>query len=231
MNTCFNQLLTRITCYPLVVILAFLASCGSNESKTGSSGDHMSINLDSMKKHGEVIYDAAGLLKERAEKDENFKSEGSPLPDGVRGEFHGLSYYAPAVDMMFTVPLVKFSEPKTIEIAATKGDVRKMLRYGTFTFQVDGQSCTLTAYKSEADPGMLFVPFKDATNGKETYRVGRYLDMKEHAGDAPYLIDFNQAYNPYCAYNDNYTCPLVPGENVLPVAIHAGEKLPSWGDH
>jgi uncharacterized protein (DUF1684 family) len=231
MNTLFNQCITRFLLSLLVIISPCLASCASKGSQNGKTDNHMNTKLDSTTKQREVGGYPGMLLKERAEKDAEFRNEGSPIPAEIRGEFPGLSYYAPAPGLIFSVPLVKLPQPTTIEIAATKGDIRKMLRYGTFTFQVDGQSCTLTAFKSDADPGMLFLPFKDATNGKETYAVGRYLDLDEHSGDDPYRIDFNKAYNPYCAYNANYTCPLVPRENILPVAIHAGEKLPSWGEH
>jgi uncharacterized protein (DUF1684 family) len=69
----------------------------------------------------------------------------------------------------------------------------------------------------------LFIPFRDKTSGSETYSSGRYLDLEESGGDE-YELDFNKAYNPYCAYNMSYTCPVPPRENILPVMISAGEK-------
>jgi uncharacterized protein (DUF1684 family) len=176
-------------------------------------------------------YDPAGLVRFRAEKDRGFREEGSPIPSAARRSFSGLRYYPPAPELVFRLPLVRFPRPAPIEIGATKGDVRKMSRYGTFSFPVRGRQCTLTVYKSEGGPDVLFIPFRDATNGKETYEVGRYLDLEEHRGDEPYVLDFNLAYNPYCAYNPDYTCPLVPKENILPVEIDAGEKLPPTGGH
>lgn len=83
----------------------------------------------------------------------------------------------------------------------------------------------LTVFKSAEDPftRSLFVPFSDQTSGSETYGSGRYLDIEEQGGDS-YELDFNLAYNPYCAYNEEYTCPIPPKENRLPVRIAAGEK-------
>jgi uncharacterized protein len=176
-------------------------------------------------------YDSAGLAAFRASKDDGFRSNSSPIPDSLRPGFTGLAYFPVAPEFAFRVALKRFDNPEAVKIAATKGDVRTMLRYGSFTFPVDGKICTLTAYKSEAGPSVLFVPFRDATNNHETYGVGRYLDLEEQPGTASYVLDFNLAYNPYCAYNENYTCPLVPKENILPVEIRAGEKLPPMADH
>jgi len=83
----------------------------------------------------------------------------------------------------------------------------------------------LFVYKSAEDPfaRSLFIPFSDETSGSETYKAGRYLDLEEQGGD-DYELDFNLAYNPYCAYNDQYTCPIPPRENKLPIRILAGEK-------
>lgn len=81
------------------------------------------------------------------------------------------------------------------------------------------------AFKAADDPvaQALFVPFVDETSGKETYGSGRYLDLEQARGD-DYVLDFNMAYNPYCAYNDDYVCPIPPRENKLPIEIRAGEK-------
>ena len=95
-------------------------------------------------------------------------------------------------------------------------------RYGTFTFTVDGQEASLTIY--EADYG-FFLPFVDAGAGTETYPAGRYLEP-EYLGDNLFHVDFNHAYNPYCAYSDGWSCPITPAENRLKVSLQAGEKLP-----
>jgi uncharacterized protein (DUF1684 family) len=107
------------------------------------------------------------------------------------------------------------------------GDTRQYRRWGHFTITVAGQSGELTIY-ADTYGGDLFLPFKDATNGAETYGAGRYMDNHRPAiqrlqGDT-YRIDFNHAYNPYCAYNLGYSCPLPPRDNWLKLPIRAGEK-------
>lgn len=110
-------------------------------------------------------------------------------------------------------------------VITSKGTRQAYLRYGTFSFELKGKKLRLFVYKSAEDPytRSLFVPFSDATSGHETYGAGRYLDLEEHGGDV-YELDFNGSYNPFCAYNDGYICPVPPSENKLPVEILAGEK-------
>jgi uncharacterized protein (DUF1684 family) len=110
-------------------------------------------------------------------------------------------------------------------MATSTGTRQAYLRSGAFTFEIEGRSLKLIVYKSTEDPyaRSLFIPFSDETSGRETYAAGRYLDIEEQAGD-DYELDFNMAYNPYCAYSEEYTCPIPPVENKLPVKILAGEK-------
>ncbi len=107
-------------------------------------------------------------------------------------------------------------------IQTTTGEVRQYRRFGRFTFVVEGQAAALTIYK--ADFG-FFLPFVDAGAGTETYPAGRYLEP-EHLGDNHFQVDFNQAYNPYCAFGPAWSCPITPAENRLKVAIRAGEMIP-----
>jgi uncharacterized protein (DUF1684 family) len=110
------------------------------------------------------------------------------------------------------------------------GDEREQYRWGRVQFEVDGQLAELKIY-SDYDGEALFLPFKDQTHGRETYGAGRYLDNHRpglrRIGADQIELDFNYAYNPYCAYSPNYSCPLPPRENWLAVPIRAGEKLPS----
>src|SRR5260370_23201158 len=110
-------------------------------------------------------------------------------------------------------------------MATSTGTRQTYLRYGTFTFEVKGQSVKVIVYKSAEDPNAqgLFLPFSDETSGHETYAAGRYLDLEEQGGD-DYELDFNIAYNPYFAYSAHYTCPIRPVENRLRVKILSGEK-------
>ncbi|HYO49942.1 MAG TPA: DUF1684 domain-containing protein [Chloroflexia bacterium] len=108
------------------------------------------------------------------------------------------------------------------------GDYKEYTRIGRLEFEIDGQPLRLTAFMPPSDEPLhgnrLFVPFRDKTSGKETYGAGRYIDLNKRASDE-YVLDFNRAYNPYCAYSPYYSCPLPPGENSLPVEIRAGEKV------
>jgi uncharacterized protein (DUF1684 family) len=101
------------------------------------------------------------------------------------------------------------------------GDVRDYERFGTFRFEVEGQPARLTIYRNELG---YFLPFVDALAGSETYGAGRYLEPEE-LPDGRFLVDFNLAYSPYCAYNENWSCPITPAENRLKVPIRAGEMV------
>jgi uncharacterized protein (DUF1684 family) len=101
------------------------------------------------------------------------------------------------------------------------GDVQAYERYGKFSFEVEGVPVELTIYYNETG---YFLPFVDSLASKETYPAGRYLEP-ESLGKNRFRVDFNLAYNPYCAYNDYWSCPLTPFENRLKIPIRAGEKL------
>ena len=101
------------------------------------------------------------------------------------------------------------------------GDVQKYNRFGRFRFVVEGVESELTIYESENG---FFLPFVDSLAGRETYPAGRYLEP-EPLPDGRFLVDFNLAYNPYCAYNEMWSCPITPAENRLKVAVSAGERL------
>jgi uncharacterized protein len=166
------------------------------------------------------------LLKIRQEKDEFFKTDpDSPILQEDRATFKGLNYFSPDPAYQVSARLERSDQPEPLFITTSKGSRQSYLKYGKFEFQIRGARLRLTVYKSAEDPfaRSLFVPFSDATSGSETYESGRYLDLEEDGGDE-YELDFNLAYNPYCAYNDQYTCPVPPQENRLPVKILAGEK-------
>ncbi len=151
----------------------------------------------------------------------------SPLQDEDRTKFHGLAYYGIDPAYRIKVTLRRYPKPETIRIATNTEEIRQALRYGYFEFEIQGQKCRLQVYRmlddNETGGAQLFIPFRDATSGKETYGGGRYIDLRENA-TGTYDLDFNQAYNPFCAYGRDYSCPLPPRENKLPVPIYAGEK-------
>jgi len=109
-------------------------------------------------------------------------------------------------------------------LATSTGESRRMLRLGYADFQLLGRECRLAVFAYEEDPKALFLPFLDSTSGIETYKAGRYTEMRDD-GSGTIWVDFNRAYHPYCAYNADYSCPLVPVENRLPLFVRAGESL------
>lgn len=167
-------------------------------------------------------------LQERLAKDVTFRSDaGSPIPAQERKGFRGLSYFPLNPALRFQVKLHRYAGPKQIRMATNTGEIRSGLLYGYFEFPVGSQTCKLQVYRLDdaSDRGpSLFIPFRDATSGKETYGAGRYIDLTENTSGV-YDLDFNRAYNPYCAYNIEYSCPLPPAENTLPVPMRAGEKI------
>lgn len=171
------------------------------------------------------------LELERQQKDQFFKSHPhSPLKPDQRNKFKGLDYYPIREDLDLDVDIEPFPDKPEIQIQTTTGDVRTYQKWGRFSFEVGEDTVELTIFYSP-DLDHFFLPFRDTTNGHETYGAGRYIDP-EHLGDGQFHVDFNVAYNPYCAYNSNWNCPLVPPENVLKVAIEAGEKKPdeTWAE-
>ncbi len=157
----------------------------------------------------------------RKAKDEYFRrSHDSPLADEQRGDFHGLRYFVEDPAYRFEVTLGHDGAGGGDEVEMSDGSSSTMRRAGHVAFRVGGREVKLLAYEQGHD---LFIPFRDATSGKETYGAGRYVEA-EPIGKGRYLLDFNRAYNPYCAYNENYRCPLPTRENWLDVPIRAGEQ-------
>ena len=154
----------------------------------------------------------------------------SPLDAGARHGFEGLSYFDYDIELSFTCAV----EPLPTErhdIATSAGTAIAFSRFGRITFDLLGQSCSLEVYQLEGYGGGIYLPFRDATSGEETYGGGRYLlDTVKGAdlgGKAEQLeVDFNFAYNPSCSYDPRWACPLAPPPNRLAVPVRAGEKGP-----
>jgi len=158
----------------------------------------------------------------RKSKDDFFAHEPqSPLTAQQKRNFKGLNYFPPNPALRVEVQVEEFPVKQQIEMQTTTGEIQVYQRFGRFQFSVDGQPAELTIYSSEDG---YFLPFVDSLLGKETYPAGRYLEP-EPLVNGRFLVDFNLAYNPYCAYNDYWSCPLTPFENRLKVPIRAGEKL------
>ena len=170
---------------------------------------------------------AAEWARWRAERDSLFASPASPLPPVARDTFGALPYFP--YDSLLAVPaaLVPALRPDTAYFPTTTGELRPMTVAGQLVFAVGGLDRRLVAYQPVGPDGggRLFVPFRDATSGRETYGGGRYLDL-DVAPRGRYALDFNRAYHPYCVYAPDFSCPLPPAENTLAVAVEAGERLP-----
>jgi uncharacterized protein len=161
----------------------------------------------------------------RAAKDRAFRRPmESPLtPDQLRG-FGGLAYFPGNPDLVLEASLEAAADTgEEITLDTSTGDVATYRRAGVVRFAVDGQPAQVTLFASD-DRDELFLPFRDATSGQESYGAGRYLEVNPPGDDRQVVVDFNYAYNPYCAYNSGWSCPLPPVENWLKVPIRAGEK-------
>jgi len=158
----------------------------------------------------------------RKEKDEFFgRHPQSPLAAEQKKDFSGLNYFPENESLHLEIKVDLLNDPQPIQMQTTTGGAQVYLRHGRFKFAVDGQEAELTIYKSEHG---YFLPFVDSLAGQETYPAGRYLEPDELPGDR-FLVDFNIAYNPYCAYNEMWSCPITPAENRVKVPIRAGEKV------
>ena len=174
------------------------------------------------------------LEAERKQKNQDF-SLNEDLPFAKMGDFKGLHYYEPKPDYKVKADFVLNTLTPKVELGTNTGAFKPYIQLGKAEFKLNGQRCELLLYKDvKGEEQDLFLPFKDATNGKETYGSGRFLDVElvmDAKGGYPnhVILDFNKAYNPYCAYDTAYICPMPPAENRLLVEVEAGEKL--WAKH
>jgi uncharacterized protein (DUF1684 family) len=135
-------------------------------------------------------------------------------------------WFPPDVRFFFRSKLFRYSFPQRVTVYGTKGEPRRQLRYGYFELAFGDTLLRLNVYRGDDDGATLSVAFTDETTGKETYGVGRYLPIEDESPDRNHLyaVDFNKATNPYCAYNDAYTCAVPLREDHLGVRITAGER-------
>ncbi|MFC4358709.1 DUF1684 domain-containing protein [Halobium salinum] len=170
------------------------------------------------------------LQTHRDEKDEFLREHPhSPLPEGEREGFEGLDYFDPDPAYRFELDLQEADEKETLTVETTTDGVREYVAWGVFRFDLDEEEHTLRAFRNagdDEDEG-FWLPFRDGTSGEETYGAGRYVDLdadEDRTDDGRWVVDFNRAYNPFCAYSAAYECPLVPASNWLETRIEAGEK-------
>jgi len=165
-------------------------------------------------------------LKYRQERDQAVRAE---LPPEAAAHFQGLRFYPFDPEYRMRAMLEPVSPPEPLRIAASNGEHRPAHRVGRVRLRFSGSGTVLSVFQlddvREQYPDELFLPFRDAGAGTETYGAGRYLDVERLSGGVVGL-DFNRAYNPDCAYGIAGRCPITPPENTVPFAIKAGEMMP-----
>jgi uncharacterized protein len=196
----------------VVLIVLFTSSCTNNRPTSTNA-----------------YFQPDSIVAQRLEKDKYWREgETSPLVKDDKELFQGLTYFPPSEPYCVVARFEVFLKADTVRVQTSDNETRDMLRSGRAYFLIGKDSCALTAYRYTGIEGKMqqgyFVPFKDASNGTDTYRPGRYVEGIP-LGANGILLDFNRAYNPYCNYNEQFSCPLVPRENVLAVKIEAGEKI------
>ena len=192
-------------------LMLMIAACGSGPNRI------------------EILQHKKETLAARKDKARFFKtSQDSPLTTEQQMNFKELSYFPVDIAYRVSARYQRLTKPVEFRIQTSTGHERVYVTIGQLDFSLAGQALTLFAYHEKGQEASgrnsLFVPFTDQTTGKDTYAAGRYLDIPEPMGDTV-VLDFNLAYNPYCAYNYNFSCPVPPQENRLDAAIKAGEKL------
>lgn len=153
----------------------------------------------------------------------------SPLKDKDRNDFKGLDFFKFDSAYVVKAKLKRTPDEKPFKMKTTTERLADYVKYGVITFELHGKQHELNIYQNLGlltklgYEDYLFLPFLDNTNGDESYSGGRYVEARIPEGD-DIVIDFNTAYNPYCAYNDKYSCPIVPRENTLYTKVEAGVK-------
>lgn len=172
-------------------------------------------------------YNEKKLLEFRRQKDCHWgNDQESPLSQQQKKKFKGLNYFSPNPNLYFEVPLDKNipGVGEKVVIKTVSGDEQVYLQAGKITFNAQGKQVeTLVFEDPEQEQYQYYLLFRDKTTGKETYKNGRMLQIEKKGNKL--IVDFNYAYNPYSAYNDNWDCPISPKENILSVRIEAGEKI------
>jgi uncharacterized protein (DUF1684 family) len=167
----------------------------------------------------------ASLNKERQAKDEFMRTaKDSPFGEEKKN-FSGLKYFPPDLKYRISAKLIPIDNKKMIVLATSDGLEKKYLENAFAEFELDNVLCKLLILEiAEGEyRGTLFLAFADETSADETYGAGRYLELKKVPGAKSITLDFNEAYNPYCAYSDSFSCPFPPRENILKTSVRAGE--------
>ena len=216
-----------LVCFLFSTLLPGCNKVEQKKDRSESAKNESSKVFTTLEERQEYV---AELLAVRAEKDSFLrKSSDSPFKKEQRRTFQGLKYFEVNPDFVVRATFHRNENPPPMTITTTTGSSRTAIKYGHLEFALSGKTHRLAVYKftdksDKAPKNYLFVPFTDSTSGEKRYGAGRYLDLEE-SETGEYVLDFNRAYNPYCAYNEGYSCPIPPRENRLSMAVTAGEKL------
>jgi uncharacterized protein (DUF1684 family) len=168
------------------------------------------------------------IEKQRLEKDMEMKNDpDSPFNQDPNAHYAPLKYFDVNPDFVFKSKLFEYHPKDTIKIYGTKGEERKVVKFGYVTITYKGKIYNINVYQGKSRAGMEYysIWFTDKTTNKESYGVGRYLDFeKMNDSNYVYTIDFNLAYNPYCSYSAKYSCAVPTKDDYLDIAVEAGEK-------
>lgn len=204
----FKNKFFLLSVFAVIIAILVYSFVGNQEAKSSQV-----VNNEYVKKIQNSRSDKNSYLK---------KDTASPIEDKIK--FAGLKYFDINSTFKVVGKIDKLSSGQTINISMSGGEIEEYEAYGNIKFEIEGVKCALKIFKTPE--GNLFLPFKDLTSNKETYGAGRYLDFGiDDVNKNQINIDFNKAYQPYCAYNHTFTCPVPPAENFLNVAIKAGERL------
>lgn len=170
----------------------------------------------------------ASIEEQRKQKDESMKNdEDSPFNQEPKQHFEPLKYYDVDPDFVFKSKLIEYGTKDTISVYGTKGEERKVVRFGYVSISFQNKNYKMNVYNGTSRSGENYysIWFTDKTTGEETYGVGRYLDFELNADiDFLYTIDFNRAYSPYCSYSPKYSCAVPTKDDYLDIEVKAGEK-------
>jgi uncharacterized protein (DUF1684 family) len=214
----------------LLFVISFITlSCQS--SKKASTGDN-SNQIDHFSHSSQI----KSFQEEMNSSYKNAKE--SPLEESERKKFQSLPFFKIDEDYKIEADFVRTTDGQPFEMQTTTDRKPIYQKFGEVSFELHGKRHTLNVYQSqdlmekEEYKNYLFLPFTDLSNGQESYYAGRYIDLQipeREAADGQELdkitIDFNKAYNPYCAYNATYSCPIPPKENHLEVKVLAGVRI------
>ena len=211
----------RLLLFSLSIVFLIFTSCTEKKKYHDTAKDRVA------KASTDALVD---ILEFQKKLNEEFKdAEESPLPDRYRKNFETLDFFPPDTTYVVEAKFVRTPESLPFLMPTTTDRKSKEVVYGIVHFELNGKKRQLEVYQNEElmqqeeYRDYLFLPFTDETNDAETYAGGRYIDLRIPESDV-IQIDFNRAYNPYCAYNKKYSCPIVPGINAMDTEVRAGVK-------